>query len=226
LQAEKQKRTNGGPLKAGERELVRTVIDDGESPVILRVISNEPLSAEAIEKHRKSLATMDISRPGLSVAPDWRDRYQRLQDATRECAERASSLPEAHGPIDERPRPSPAPPPSLPPPEVYVKAREPWDPPEGEKPRRTLRTWGSWWAREGVTTMRRTMGRLAEAALTGSSGEDPRQIMEDAQDPDVPALEVMARAAARSRTGALVAAARQAIANRPGRVQRILDNLD
>jgi hypothetical protein len=75
--------------------------------------------------------------------------------------------------------------------------------------------------------MRRTsIGHLAEAALTGSSGEDPRQIMEDAQDPDVPALEVMARAAARSRTGALVAAARQAIANRPGRVQRILDNLD
>jgi hypothetical protein len=74
--------------------------------------------------------------------------------------------------------------------------------------------------------MRRTMGRLAEAALTGSSGEDPKQIMEDAQDPDVPALEVMARAAARSRSGRLVQAAREAIANRPGRVQRILDSLD
>jgi hypothetical protein len=146
LQAEKQKRTNGGPLRAGERDLVRTVIDDGESPAILRVISNEPLSAEAIEKHRKSLATMDISMPGLSVAPDWRDRYRRLQDATRECAERASSLPEVHGPIDERPRPSPAP--AAPPPaEEYRAAPEPWDDPPGTEPKRSRR-WlvSSWWA--------------------------------------------------------------------------------
>jgi hypothetical protein len=58
------------------------------------------------------------------------------------------------------------------------------------------------------------------AATTGSA-DSPQAIMADAEDPNVPAAEVMARAAARSTTGSLVRAASEAIARRPSLAQRI-----
>jgi hypothetical protein len=58
------------------------------------------------------------------------------------------------------------------------------------------------------------------AATTGRA-DSPQDIMADAQNPNVDAAEVMARAAARSRSGSLVRAAADAIAQRPSLAQRI-----
>jgi hypothetical protein len=51
--------------------------------------------------------------------------------------------------------------------------------------------------------------------------ESPSQIMADAADPNVPALEVLTRARLRSSSGRLVQAAQEAIARRPSLAQRI-----
>jgi hypothetical protein len=52
--------------------------------------------------------------------------------------------------------------------------------------------------------------------LRGLGTEDPRGIIADAGNPDVPVAEVLARAAARSRTGHLMEVVQERLATRPG----------
>jgi hypothetical protein len=63
-----------------------------------------------------------------------------------------------------------------------------------------------------------TLARVAvKSKGFGSVGEeDPRQICADAENPRIPAEEVLARAAIRSRSGALLEKVTELIGKRPG----------
>jgi hypothetical protein len=60
-----------------------------------------------------------------------------------------------------------------------------------------------------------SVARVAWKSRGFSDQEDPRSIMEDAANPDVPAHEVLTRAKLRSKSGKLVEAVSEAIARRP-----------